>query len=134
MLRFLRSPISLLRFRQPSLRSFLSTAANAPASEVLAVNTITEVLDDDESMSVDDFRKLHHIKLQGETDCQYTPFTSFQGAPFPDKLKNALLKQGYKKPTATQAQSWPIGERNTQLSPSFPSSPVFYLSLFSRHS
>ena len=36
------------------------------------------------------------------------PFLTFAEAPFPKRLTQALLKQGYESPSPIQAQAWPI--------------------------
>jgi ATP-dependent RNA helicase DDX5/DBP2 len=59
-------------------------------------------------ISPEEFRKINHIKLEGSGSSEYEPIVSFDAAPFASKLKNALRKQGYTQPTATQSQSWSI--------------------------
>ena len=59
-------------------------------------------------LSPQEFRKINHIKLEGSGSSDYEPIISFDAAPFHSKLKNALRKQGYTQPTATQSQSWSI--------------------------
>ena len=43
------------------------------------------------------------------------PITTFKRAPFPAKLRSALLKQGYDAPTPIQAQAWPIVVRGKDI-------------------
>jgi ATP-dependent RNA helicase DDX5/DBP2 len=67
---------------------------------------------DDADMTPDEFRKANQINLLDSRgrplQDHIDPILRFDDAPFDDKLKNALLKQGYTSPTPTQAQSWPI--------------------------
>ena len=51
------------------------------------------------------FREEHAIKVAPGT---VDPIIRFQDAPFPKKLIQALLKQGYTAPSPIQAQAWPI--------------------------
>ena len=63
-------------------------------------------------MSAAEFRKEHNINLTGS---DIEPFFSFEETPFVPSLKKALLAQGFKSPTPTQAQSWPIILQNKDL-------------------
>ena len=54
------------------------------------------------------YRREHDIIVRGDPSNESLPMTSFEETPFTDKLKGALSKMGYERPTPTQAQSWPI--------------------------
>jgi ATP-dependent RNA helicase DDX5/DBP2 len=68
--------------------------------------------DDEDDLTPAEFRKVHQISLLDAVGRPlretFEPILRFEDAPFEDKLKTALLKQGYTSPTPTQAQSWPI--------------------------
>ncbi|XP_037907783.1 ATP-dependent RNA helicase dbp2-like [Hermetia illucens] len=55
---------------------------------------------------VDHFLKRNEITLKGKTIP--SPCMEFTETNFPDYVMNEFKKQGFKKPTAIQAQGWPI--------------------------
>jgi ATP-dependent RNA helicase DDX5/DBP2 len=66
------------------------------------------------NLSAEDFRKLHQINIVGrDTDGAGAyrppaPLFDFATTPFSPQIKKALEVAGFKNPTPTQAQSWPI--------------------------
>jgi len=81
-------------------RRALSQAAAPSAAGVASADVPTPPL----PLSTAEFRKLHHIKLSGIGAEEYAPYATFDDTPFAPKLKQAMTKAGYTKPTATQAQ------------------------------
>jgi ATP-dependent RNA helicase DDX5/DBP2 len=81
--------------------------------------------DDDDAASVplssDDWRKEHGITLRdsrGDNSSVKTnlePFQSFQDAPFEKRIRVAFQRAGFDKPTAIQAQAWPLALQNRDL-------------------
>mmetsp|Transcript_16840 Transcript_16840/g.25322 ORF Transcript_16840/g.25322 Transcript_16840/m.25322 type:complete len:552 (+) Transcript_16840:58-1713(+) len=70
-------------------------------------STSAAQLDDDNN--VESFRKLHSVILKGlKRDEECTPLLSFDDAPFPAPVTEALKRQGFTAPTPIQAQSWPL--------------------------
>lgn len=76
--------ISLIPFR----KNFYKPATNQPQQEV------------------DNFLKTHEITLRG-TELP-PPNIEFQDDIFPDYVMHSVKRQGFLKPTAIQATSWPI--------------------------
>ena len=61
--------------------------------------------DEDDATAIAAFVAEHQINVPEGTP---KPFLTFQQAPFPKRLTQALLKQGYVTPSPIQAQAWPI--------------------------
>ena len=59
----------------------------------------------DDAAAIAAFVAEHRIKVPEGAPA---PFLTFQQAPFPKRLTQALLKQGYTSPSPIQAQAWPI--------------------------
>ena len=55
---------------------------------------------------VEAFREEHQITLSGKD--VPNPVQEFSYCNFPDYVRNEIVRQGYDKPTAIQAQGWPI--------------------------
>ncbi|XP_071964847.1 probable ATP-dependent RNA helicase DDX5 isoform X2 [Antedon mediterranea] len=54
---------------------------------------------------VEEFRKKHDIRVNADVG---KPVIEFYEASFPDYVMDCIMKQGFKQPTAIQAQGWPI--------------------------
>lgn len=55
---------------------------------------------------VEQYRASKEMTIKGR-DVPY-PITSFEEANFPDYVMTEIRRQGFKEPTAIQAQGWPI--------------------------
>jgi len=66
-----------------------------------------------------DWRKEHSITVQGHGDNRNheipQPFFTFDMAPFNANIQKSLKAAGFDKPTAIQAQAWPIGIQKTDM-------------------
>jgi len=63
------------------------------------------------SINPDDWRKEQNITVVKSSDTSFqtpTPFYNFSDAPFNATIQRALTSAGFEKPTAIQAQAWPI--------------------------
>lgn len=58
------------------------------------------------AQEVDEYRKAHQIAVQGRDVPK--PVTTFDEAGFPSYVMNEVKAQGFEKPTAIQAQGWPM--------------------------
>ena len=71
-------------------------------------------VDDDDHLEADDGSRAEKIAAfiaEHQIDVPEgapAPFLTFAEAPFPKRLTQALLKQGYESPSPIQAQAWPI--------------------------
>jgi hypothetical protein len=73
-------------------------------------------------MTPAEWRKEHSITIQGhgadrgKTAEDYpAPFQAFSEAPFTDRLQQALTGAGFTKPSAIQAQAWPLALKGMDL-------------------
>jgi ATP-dependent RNA helicase DDX5/DBP2 len=68
---------------------------------------------EDLALSLPEWRKEHSITITGHGSERSKkdfadPFRAFSNAPFNDRIQQAFAKAGFDKPTAIQAQAWPI--------------------------
>ena len=91
-------------------RQYINKFSSIP--QPISVVTNDSSIENETMMSAAEFRKEHNINLTGS---DIEPFFSFEETPFVPSLKKALLAQGFKSPTPTQAQSWPIILQNKDL-------------------
>jgi ATP-dependent helicase YprA (DUF1998 family) len=100
---FLSRPCSVFTRTVYCTRRVLSTAFVKEEPEELTT-------DDPGFQLAREFREAHGIQLRNidAKDDSFLPIIDFDSVPFSPELKRALLKQGFKSPTPTQAQSWPI--------------------------
>lgn len=74
-----------------------------------------------EALSPDEWRLMHNITVRGhgkrsnEQNIAVTPFFNFADAPFHARIQTALTRAGFEKPTAIQAQAWPIALLGTDM-------------------
>ena len=73
--------------------------------------------DDDDDVEADDGTRAEKVEKIAAFIAEHqidvpegapAPFLTFAEAPFPRRLTQALLKQGYESPSPIQAQAWPI--------------------------
>jgi ATP-dependent helicase YprA (DUF1998 family) len=70
-------------------------------------------LEQDKALTLDEWRKEHSITITGHGSERSKkdfadPFRAFADAPFNDRIQESFTKAGFDKPTAIQAQAWPI--------------------------
>lgn len=58
------------------------------------------------SLEIQEYLRKNEITLQGSEIPK--PCLSFEECSWPERIMNGIYKQGYAKPTAIQAQGWPI--------------------------
>jgi len=74
----------------------------------------------DKSLSTDEWRKKHTITLKGHGKYSgvksfASPYIEFTDSPFSERIQKSLTQAGFDRPTAIQAQAWPIAVEGNDL-------------------
>jgi len=74
----------------------------------------------EKSLTTDEWKKEHDIVLKGHgkhTGCTSfaSPYIEFTDTPFCSKIKSSLTGAGFARPTAIQAQAWPLAVEGNDL-------------------
>lgn len=74
----------------------------------------------EKSLTIDEWRKEHDIVLKGHgkhtgATSFAPPYIEFTDTPFSSKIKSSLTGAGFARPTAIQAQAWPLAVEGNDL-------------------